>query len=70
MLHRIGSSLIFFGSCVDKFTGRNIRKKLCGRKPSSVGKNSRKCNTFGCDFRSVATVFLGGLQFAARSSQK
>ena len=41
----------FCFSCVDKFSGRNIRKKLCGRRPASVGKNSRKCNNFGCDFR-------------------
>jgi hypothetical protein len=43
---------------VDRFTGRNIRKKLCGKKPAATGKTSRKCNNFGCDFRSDLKLSL------------
>ena len=40
----------FLISCIDKTTGRKIRKKLCGPKSTRPTGKRRKCNTFSCDF--------------------
>ncbi len=37
-------------SCVDKLSGRRIRKKLCGPKSSRPSGKTRRCNTFSCNF--------------------
>ena len=39
-----------FDSCIDKTTGRKIRKKLCGPHSTRPRGRKRKCNTFSCDF--------------------
>ena len=41
-------------SCVDKLSGRRIRKKLCGPKSERPVGRKRKCNTFACDFHWMA----------------
>ena len=39
-----------FYSCVDKSSGRKIRKKLCGPKSTRPKGKKRKCNLYSCDF--------------------
>ena len=41
-------------SCVDKSSGRKIRKKFCGPRSSRPNGKRRRCNTFPCDFEWTA----------------
>ena len=51
----ITSKFMFaFFSCVDKTTGKRIRKKQCGPKSNRPVGRKRRCNTFPCDFHWVA----------------
>ena len=42
--------LLLCNSCVDKSSGRKIRKKFCGPRSSRPNGKRRRCNTFPCDF--------------------
>ena len=46
--------MFIFSSCVDRLTGKRIRKKLCGPKSERPVGRKRKCNEFPCDFQWVA----------------